>query len=200
MQSVINSSIFIPQKRTDLKNWSNWGWQLKNAIKDIPDAPDAIKPVLKSYPIFVTPYYFSLIDKTNPDDPLAKQCLPSFEELKDSDADEDPLFENKFMPVPWLVHRYPDRVLVNSSNMCAANCRHCTRKREWIKGRVIRTLSEIDRMAYYVARRRGIKDIVISGGDPLLCSTDRLEYIIKKFRDIKHVQIIRIGYSYICLG
>jgi len=174
-------------------SWNDWAWQLENAIKDIPGASRETKSVLKTYPVFITPYYFSLIDKNNPNDPLAKQCLPSHEELKDKKVDEDPLRENKFMPVPWLVHRYPDRVLVNSSNMCAMNCRHCTRKREWSKGRVVRSLSEIDRMAYYVSGRKQIKDVVISGGDPLLYSTDRLEYIIKKFRDIEHVEIIRIG-------
>ena len=191
--SLIHNSLFISEKKAEFKNWNAWGWQLKNAIKDIPNAPQGLRSILRSYPIFVTPYYFSLIDKTNPNDPLAKQCLPQARELKDKNSEEDPLRENKYMPVPWLVHRYPDRVLVNSSNMCAINCRHCTRRREWIKGRVIRTLFEIDKMAYYVARRPQIKDVVISGGDPFLYSTDRLEYIIKKFRDIRHVQIIRIG-------
>lgn len=193
MSNLIQRNILIPEKRTDPKNWNSWGWQLKNAIKDITGTSSRMRAVLRLYPVFVTPYYFSLIDPANPNDPLAKQCLPSCEELKDKNVDEDPLRENKYMPVPWLVHRYPDRVLVNSSNMCAMNCRHCTRKREWVKGRAIRTLDEIERMVYYVARRSQIKDVVISGGDPLLCSTDRLEYVIKKFRDIRHVEIIRIG-------
>ena len=147
--------------------WSDWGWQLKNAITNLPNASTEIKTVLETYPVFITPYYYFLINKNNPNDPLRRQCFPSPEELKDTNRDEDPLCENRYMPVPWLVHRYPDRVLVNSSNMCAMNCRHCTRKREWSKGRTMRTLLDIDRMAYYVSRDKKIKDVVISGGDPL---------------------------------
>jgi len=180
----------ILTQKLDLKNWNDWAWQLRNSITS---SPKQLSPVVKLYPVFITPYYLSLINRKDPNDPLKKQCMPCIEELRDTEAEEDPLYENKFMPVPWLVHRYPDRVLVNSSNMCAMNCRHCTRKREWAKGRVMRTLVDIDRMAYYVSRQKRIKDVIISGGDPLLYSTDRLEYIIKKFRDIKHVQIIRIG-------
>jgi len=181
---------YVLTQKIDLKYWNDWCWQLRNAITE---APKHLLPVLKTYPVFITPYYYSLIKKNNLNDPLRRQCIPSLEELKVCGADDDPLRENKFMPVPWLVHRYPDRVLVNSSNMCAMNCRHCTRKREWASGRVMRTLLDIDRMAYYVSKHKKIKDVVISGGDPLLYSTDRLEYIIKKFRDIKHVEIIRIG-------
>ena len=180
----------VVTQKLDQKDWNDWGWQLRNAITSAPRRWDS---VIKLYPVFITPYYLSLINKNNQNDPLKRQCMPSGDELKDHKAQEDPLYENKFMPVPWLVHRYPDRVLVNSSNMCAMNCRHCTRKREWAKGRVMRTLLDIDRMAYYVSRHKEIKDVIISGGDPFLYSTDRLEYIIKKFRDIKHVQIIRIG-------
>ncbi len=186
-------NLITQEKKAGQENWNSWTWQLKNAIKEIPNASLGLKKVLGHYPVFITPYYLSLIDKNNPNDPLLKQCMPSLKELRQDSVDEDPLRENKFMPVPWLVHRYPDRVLVNSSNMCAINCRHCTRKREWAMGRVIRSLSQIDKMAQYVSRQRRIKDVIISGGDPLLCSTDRLEYIIKKFRDIKHVEIIRIG-------
>lgn len=188
------SNVFVKPtiltQRLDPKNWNDWCWQLKNAITT---TPRHLNSVLEKYPVFITPYYFSLIKNNNLNDPLRRQCIPSIEELKDQSGDDDPLMENKFMPVPWLVHRYPDRVLVNSSNMCAMNCRHCTRKREWSKGRIMRTLLDIDRMAYYVSRHKNIKDVIISGGDPLLYSTDRLEYIVKKFRDIKHVEIIRIG-------
>lgn len=189
MNQVFAKPIILTQK-SDPKTWNDWTWQLRNSITG---SSKQLNSVTKLYPVFITPYYLSLINKKNPNDPLKKQCMPSLEELKDTKAQEDPLYENKFMPVPWLVHRYPDRVLVNSSNMCAMNCRHCTRKREWAKGRVMRTLVDIGRMAYYVSRHKKIKDVIISGGDPLLYSTDRLEYIIKKFRDIKHVQIIRIG-------
>jgi len=106
---------------------------------------------------------------------------------------EDPLAEKEDSVVPGLVHRYPDRALMVLTDICPMLCRHCTRKREWRRGRWMRNESEIEAMLEYLRRNSGIRDIILSGGDPLMLSTRRLESIISRIRAIRHVEIIRIG-------
>jgi lysine 2,3-aminomutase len=142
----------------------------------------------------VTPYYLSLISPDDPDDPIRKQAIPSVLELTMGAVGlEDPLEEERDSVVPGLVHRYPDRVLVVLTNICPMFCRHCTRKREWWKGGWVRTPAEIGAILEYIREHREVRDVIISGGDPLVLSTRRLEDVISGIRRISHVEIIRIG-------
>jgi len=146
------------------------------------------------YPLSVTPYYLSLINPDDPNDPIRKQAIPSILEITmGAMGVEDPLEEKRDSVVLGLVHRYPDRVLVVLTDICPMLCRHCTRKREWRNGGWVRSLGEVEAMLDYIRRHRAIRDVIISGGDPLTLSTHRLEGIISGIREIRHVEIIRIG-------
>ena len=186
------------------REWNDWRWQLRNAIKDVEalkdkfllDAleEDSLCRVIKTYPFRITPYYLSLIDRKNPKDPIRLQCVPSKdEEVLYFELEDDPLSEEKDMVTPGLIHRYPDRALVTLTDMCPVYCRHCTRKREWRKGQWVRSQNELDKIYQYISSRKEIRDVIISGGDPLILSTERLESILKSLRQIPHVEIIRIG-------
>lgn len=186
------------------ENWNDWKWQFRNRITSV-EALSKITPlsirdqinmklVTDKFPISITPYYFCLIDQDNPYDPVRKQAMPAFDEIALAGIlSEDPLEEERDSVVPGLVHRYPDRVLMLVTDICPMFCRHCTRKREWRHGRWVRPPSEIDAMMDYIRSHTSIRDVIISGGDPLTLSTKHLESIIKKIREIEHVEIIRIG-------
>jgi lysine 2,3-aminomutase len=186
------------------ENWNDWKWQFRNRITSI-EALSKLTPlsiqdqismklVTDKFPISITPYYFCLIDQDNPYDPIRKQAMPAFDEIALTGIlSEDPLEEERDSVVPGLVHRYPDRVLMVVTDICPMFCRHCTRKREWRHGRWVRPPSEIDTMMDYIRSHTGIRDVIISGGDPFTLSTKHLESIIKKIREIDHVEIIRIG-------
>ncbi|NWF78010.1 MAG: KamA family radical SAM protein [Chloroflexi bacterium] len=184
--------------------WNDWKWQFRNRItsveqlaKFIPLSAEEIaqlKLVTMRYPLSVTPYYLSLINPDDPDDPIRKQAIPSALEMTmGSLGVEDPLGEREDTVVPGLVHRYPDRVLMVLTDICPMFCRHCTRKREWRNGGWVRTPAEVEAMLDYISQHRAIRDVIISGGDPLTLSTRHLEDIISRIRKIKHVEIIRIG-------
>ena len=120
--------------------------------------------------------------------------MPCFDEIAMSHmGQEDPLAEGHDSVVPGLVHRYPDRVLMVMTDICPMMCRHCTRKREWHKGGWIRSSDEIEAMLGYIRNNSQIRDVIISGGDPLILSTNYLENVLQKLRQIKHVEMIRIG-------
>ncbi|MCR4392854.1 MAG: KamA family radical SAM protein, partial [Dehalococcoidales bacterium] len=153
--------------------------------------------VIKRYPFSVTPYYLSLINPDDPNDPIRKQAIPSFEEITMADmGEEDPLEEKRDSVVPGLVHRYPDRVLMVLTDICPMFCRHCTRKREWQHGGWVRTDEEIERMLAYIRSNPKVRDVIISGGDVLTLSTSKLESVIARLRQIEHLEIIRIGSRY----
>jgi len=186
------------------ENWNDWKWQFRNRITSIEELSKLIfltiydqvslRLVAEKFPISITPYYFCLINHSNPDDPVRRQAMPVFEEIGLSGIlSEDPLEEERDSVVPGLVHRYPDRVLMVVTDICPMFCRHCTRKREWRRGRWVRSPYEIDRMIDYIRNNPKIRDVIISGGDPLTLSTKHLEDILKKIRAIPHVEIIRIG-------
>ena len=142
----------------------------------------------------VTPYYLSLIDPADPDDPIRRMCIPSIQEtVPCADDRVDPLNEDADSPVPHIVHRYPDRVLFLITDMCAMYCRHCTRRRFAGQRDAALPTERIDKAIDYIARTPQVRDVLLSGGDALLMSNDKLEYILKKLRDIPHVEIIRIG-------
>jgi lysine 2,3-aminomutase len=148
--------------------------------------------VLSDFRMGITPYYLSLIDAGDPDDPILRQVVPLAEEYAyRAVGDEDPLGEEQFSPVPGITHRYPDRVLMVISNNCAIYCRYCTRKRTMYDGATPDV--EIDAMVDYIARTPQVRDVVVSGGDPLNYATPKLESILAKLRAIPHLEIIRIG-------
>ena len=186
------------------ENWGDWKWQFRNRITTVEELATFIplstkeeaqlKLVTTKYPLSISPYYLSLINIYDPEDPIRKQAIPSFEEMTlGSIGFEDPLGEKRDSVVPGLVHRYPDRVLMVLTDICPMLCRHCTRKREWHNGGWVRTPGEIKTMLDYIRRHKTIRDVIISGGDPLTLSTRRLEDVISKLRQIDHVEIIRIG-------
>jgi lysine 2,3-aminomutase len=200
--AVINRKRFfshIPEE-----NWNDWKWQFRNRITTVEELVTFIplsakekaqlKLVTAKYPLSVSPYYLSLINIYDPDDPIRKEAIPSFEEITlGSIGFEDPLGEKRDSVVPGLVHRYPDRILMVLTDICPMLCRHCTRKREWHNGGWVRTPGEIKTMLDYIRRHKTIRDVIISGGDPLTLSTRRLEDVISKLRQIDHIEIIRIG-------
>ncbi len=152
---------------------------------------EKIRAVIKRYPMRINPYYLSLIKKK--DDPIWKQCIPDIRELEDPEGFEDPLCEERDSPVPGLTHRYPDRVLFLVCNQCAMYCRFCTRKRKVGDPFKRITKKQIMQGIEYIRKHKEIRDVLLSGGDPLLLSDAYLEWILKELRKIPHVKIIRIG-------
>jgi lysine 2,3-aminomutase len=181
------------------QDWNDWHWHMRNRITTIEQLktllPNASIPIeaLQDFKMSLTPYALSLINAADVNDPIALQVLPSYNEFVFRDAGEiDPLCEEKDSPVPGLTHRYPDRALMIVSNTCSSYCRYCTRKRKTCSESLI-SEQAIDKMIDYLAKTSKIRDVVISGGDPFLLSTDKLESILIKLRAIKHIEIIRIG-------
>ena len=187
--------------------WNDWKWQFRNRITTVERLAELlplsaeeraqIRLVTERYPLSITPYYFSLIDPADHADPIRRQSVPSLPEITmGSMGLEDPLGEREDSVVPGLVHRYPDRVLMVLTDICPMLCRHCTRKREWRHGGWVRSDEEIEAMLDYLRRNTQVRDVILSVGDPLSLSTRRLEYVISKVREIKHIEIIRIGSRY----
>ncbi|HEY3314652.1 MAG TPA: lysine 2,3-aminomutase [Bacillota bacterium] len=186
------------------KDWHDWHWQIRNRLMTVedlegvvdltPEEKHGVKRCLETLRMAVTPHYASLIDPDDPHDPIRRQAIPTINELKFAPEDlEDPLFEDIDSPAPGLTHRYPDRVLLLVSDQCSMYCRHCTRRRWAGQNDRPRTQEEIDAAVDYVRRTPVVRDVVLSGGDPLTLDDDRLEYVIRSLRDIPHVEIIRIG-------
>ncbi len=148
-----------------------------------------MKSVTSQYPMLINPYYFSLIKKK--DDPIWIQCVPDIKEVQDCTGSRDPLFEEIQAPVPNLIHRYPDRVVFMVSDKCAMYCRFCMRKRRTGKGDGV-TGDTVKEGIKYIRSKKSIKEVILSGGDPLLLEDEVLYKILKQIRDIPHVEIIRI--------
>lgn len=187
--------------------WKDWRWQLKNSIKTVQtfekllnikfeeEERAKIEAVAEKFPISITPYYLSLIDRINfRHDPIFRQSFPNLLEANIADHDLcDPLAEDKDSPVPGITHRYPDRVLFHVSNICSMHCRHCTRKRKVGDLDYIPSEDVIKGGVEYIRRTPEVRDVLLSGGDPLMLSDDYLEWILSEVRSIPHVEIIRIG-------
>jgi len=142
----------------------------------------------------ITPHFLSLIDKNDSNCPLRKQAIPTSQELNFSEDDlSDPCGEEIDMVVQGLVHRYPDRVLLLVTNLCAMYCRHCTRRRLIGQKETSLTQEQLDIAYNYIRKNKKIRDVLISGGDPLMLSDEKIESIIKSLRAIEHIEIIRIG-------
>ena len=184
--------------------WNDWKWHFRNRITTVEqlgryiplsfEEKSQLETVTRQYPLAITPYYLSLINPDDPDDPIRKQAVPSIlETAMGFMGMEDPLAEKEDSVVPGLVHRYPDRVLMVLTDICPMLCRHCTRKREWRHGAWTRTDAEVERMLDYIRNNRNVRDVIISGGDPLTLSNQQLENVLSRLRGMQHVEIIRIG-------
>ena len=187
--------------------WGDWRWQFRNRVRDLSTLSrtipfqkaeiEQLKLVENHLHIGIPPYYLSLIDPADPEDPIRKQAVPCAAEfLYHSVGIDDPLHEDPDMPVEGLVHRYPDRCLFIATNMCPMYCRHCTRRREWADGEVPKSRRQLDEMLRYIRRTPQIRDVIFSGGDPLSLAPAILDYCLGEIRKIPHVEIIRIGTRY----
>ena len=152
---------------------------------------EPLKPVIEHYPMRITHYYLSLIKK--PGDPIWLQCVPDLRELKDDNLPNDPLNEDGLTPVPGLIHRYPDRVVLLVSSACPTLCRFCMRKSRIGSRRTLSSDHSTDAGLKYIERNSGIRDVILSGGDPLLLSDDVLEGILSRLHKIAHIGMIRIN-------
>jgi lysine 2,3-aminomutase len=142
----------------------------------------------------ITPYYAALMDPNDPNCPIRLQSVPQMGELNILPGDmEDPLAEERDMPVPGITHRYPDRVLFYTTHNCPVYCRHCTRKRKVSDPSSSAANKQLEESLAYIEKTKSIRDVVISGGDPLSNSDDRLEYILSRLRAMDHIEVFRIG-------
>ena len=184
--------------------WNDWRWQVQNRIETLEDLKkyihltpaeeDGVKQTLKTLRMAITPYYLSLINPEDPNDPVRRQAIPTGLETHQSAADLlDPLHEDSDSPVPGLTHRYPDRVLFLITDQCSMYCRHCTRRRFAGQHDCESPAERIEKAIDYIAKTPQVRDVLLSGGDALLVSDQVLESIIKRLRAIPHVEIIRIG-------
>jgi lysine 2,3-aminomutase len=192
---------------SDTSSWRDWKWQVKHTVSNIKTFENllgikftdeeviGLEETLQKFPLSITPYYLSLIDKNNySTDPVFRQSFPSPSELVISQCDhEDPLHEEADSPAPGITHRYPDRVLFHISNVCSMYCRHCTRKRKVGDVDSIPGREEIALGLEYIRQTPVIRDVLLSGGDPLMLSDDYLDWILTELRKIPHIQVIRIG-------
>lgn len=195
----------ISLRRADVPDelWNDWRWQLQNRLTCADDLEpyleltEAERRALAAAPglfrVGLTPYYLSLIDPQHPYCPVRMQVIPTDAELRTTPGEyRDPLGEDDLSPVPGLVHRYPDRVLLLVVDRCAVYCRHCNRRR-LVGGEEPIAKEQIRRAIAYIREHKSIHDVLISGGDPLTLSTERLEWVLAELRDIPHLDYIRIG-------
>ncbi len=184
--------------------WNDWRWQLKNRITTLDlirelipltrREEEGIKRAKGRLKMGITPYFFSLIDRQDPKCPVRKQAIPRLEEFGVSSCEMvDPCGEDSHSPVPGLVHRYPDRVLLIITDSCAMYCRYCTRKRMVGEEHPPMSTEQFENAYKYIKSKKSIRDVLISGGDPLMMKTEVLEHYISRLRSIPHVEIIRIG-------
>jgi lysine 2,3-aminomutase len=186
------------------KQWDDWRWQSQNAIRSVrqlrnllPFSPaelEAIGALEAEYKLAIPPYYFSLIDCDDPRDPIRLQSVTSPLEANSSFELEDPLEEDKDSPVPGITHRYPDRALMVTTHVCTMYCRFCTRKRAtMVRGGWDAISRDDERMIDYIRSHPEIRDVIVSGGDPLTLPYSKLKYFLDSLRDIPHVDVVRIG-------
>lgn len=190
-------------KNTSLKQWNDWHWQLFHRIttaqqlyryfEPTKEEQEALEHRDQLFPFSITPYYLSLIDSDDPNDPIRKSVIPRSAEQKVSFGEAlDPLSEEKTSPVPGIVHRYPDRALFLATSFCSVYCRYCTRSR-LVGGHSELLSAQWEPALHYLATHSEIRDVIISGGDPLTLSDERLHYLLDRFKEMKHIEMVRIG-------
>lgn len=184
--------------------WNDWRWQQRKRFRNLKQMEGSFqiskgerRAFAESDAMFhmgITPYYAALMDESDPNCPIRLQSVPQEGELEILDTDlEDPLGEEKDMPVRGITHRYPDRVLFYTTHNCPVYCRHCTRKRKVSDPQTMTAKDQIEEALEYIEKHKEIRDVVLSGGDPLSLSDDRLDYILGRLRAIKHLEIFRVG-------
>jgi lysine 2,3-aminomutase len=185
-------------------NWNDWKWQLRNRLTTLDHlerfldlTPEERKGALladKKLALAITPYFFNLIDPNDLDDPIRRQVVPRVEETRTTPEELlDPVGEEGTSPVPGIVHRYPDRVLFLVTDRCAAYCRYCTRSRLVSNAQDYNFHPEYESGLRYIRSHPEIRDVLLSGGDPLLLSDQKLDHLLGELRKIPHVEFIRIG-------
>jgi len=191
----------------EISNWKDWKWQLKHSIKSLDtfeyltgiqfedSEREDLQRTFNKFPLSITPYYLSLIDKKNYRfDPVFKQAFGGIEELTTLPSElSDPLSEERDSPVEGITHRYPDRVLFHVSNICSMYCRHCTRKRKVGDVDFVPSKDQLTAGIEYIKNNPHVRDVLLSGGDPLMLSDDKIDWLLSSIREIPHVEIIRIG-------
>jgi lysine 2,3-aminomutase len=184
-------------------DWNDWRWQLRHRVNHVDDLERilrlsdsermAMTYLSKQIPIAITPYYMSLIDRLDPLQPLRRAVVPVSQENVFSPGEaSDPLGEDHDSPVPGLVHRYPDRVLFLVTDFCSTYCRYCTRSRMVGNGSPF-DRSQWERAIEYIEARPTIRDVLLSGGDPLTLADETLDWLLSRLRRIKHIEFLRIG-------
>jgi lysine 2,3-aminomutase len=186
-------------------DWNDWRWQLKNRITTLEKlqrflptlTPEEFEGTILAnhkLALAITPYFFNLIDGADENCPIRRQVVPRVEETYTAPWEmSDPCGEDSHSPVPGLVHRYPDRVLFLVTDRCAAYCRYCTRSRMVSNATGYDFHPEFDRQIEYVRQHPEIRDVLMSGGDPLLLSDEKLEFLLSRLRAIPHVEFLRLG-------
>jgi lysine 2,3-aminomutase len=185
-------------------DWNSWTWQLKNRLTSAdqleqymtltPEEKEGCAYANTKLALSITPYFFNLIDRNNPDCPIRRQMIPRSDEMLISEGEQlDSLGEDEHSPVPGLVHRYPDRVLFLVTDRCAAYCRYCTRSRLVSNAQDYNFHPEYEQGLRYIEAHPEIRDVLLSGGDPLLLSDKKIEHLLSRLRAIPHVEFIRIG-------
>ncbi|MDY0165808.1 MAG: KamA family radical SAM protein [Thermoguttaceae bacterium] len=184
--------------------WNDWRWQIAHRIRTraelehilalSPDEQEAIERGGAMLPFGVTPYYMSLVSRNDPLEPLRRSVIPSSLELVRVPGEaDDPLGEDAHTPVPGLVHRYPDRVLLLATDFCSTYCRYCTRSRVVGHGEMPPREGRLEKALEYIRCTPAVRDVLVSGGDPLAMSDERLEWILARLRAIPHVEFVRLG-------
>jgi len=188
----------------DEPGWRDWRWQMRHAVRSAKELETHLtlteeervgcRETASLFRLGITPYYLSLIDPDHPFCPIRMQAIPVRAEARVRDGElEDPLGEDAARPVSAIVHKYPDRVLLLATDGCSVYCRHCTRRRITRGGEAQLSRSELNKAIAYISEHPKIRDVLISGGDPLLLSDERLAELLEPIRHIPHVEIIRIG-------
>ena len=186
------------------KDWNDWTWQLRNRITTLaqleklmtltPDEKEGCLFAAHKLSLAITPYYFNLIDTKDPECPIRKQVIPNIKESYIAPGESsDPVGEEGTMPVPGIVHRYPDRVLFLVTDRCASYCRYCTRSRLVSNAQAYDFHPELEQGLKYIESHPEIRDVLISGGDPLLLSDAKIDSLLGRLRAIPHVEFIRMG-------
>ncbi len=185
-------------------DWADWRWQMRNSVRGA-DALEKLIPLTEDeragcketasvFRLGITPYYLSLVDRDHPFCPIRMQAIPVRAEARVRNGElADPLGEDARRPVSAIVHKYPDRVLLMAVDSCSVYCRHCTRRRITKGGQVELSREELRRAIEYIRSRPEVRDVLVSGGDPLLLSDARLEELLEPIAAIPHVEMIRIG-------
>ncbi|MCK5690310.1 lysine 2,3-aminomutase, partial [Myxococcota bacterium] len=191
-------SEFSKWKDVSTEDWNDWQWQLRNRLRTLDDFDslihltsaerEAFEPASSLFPAAATPYYALLMDADDPACPVRRQIMPSNDELIIlPDELRDPLGEETYSPVPGLTHRYKDRALFYISHHCAHYCRHCNRRRKVGDAKSAPERSEVQAAMDYLREHDEIRDVLVSGGDPLSLSDKRLDEILGELRTISHI-------------